>query len=123
MWHNVQIGQKQFWFFGFTAVFAALAAWVFWGAWSTDFAFVAPDAPLMHSPDSLSDWWRNWRSSGKFVPGDLLWNAGSPYLWKELSYALAMYCSGLSVAYFLRGRGLSFLASYGAGLLLGFCGY
>ena len=114
---------KHLWFLGFTAVFAALAAFVFWGTWSMDYVFVAPDAPMMHSPDWLSDWWRNWRSSGKFVPGDLLWNIGSPYFWKELSYALAMYSSALALAYFLRGRGLSYLASYSAGLFLGFCGY
>ena len=114
---------KHYWFLGFTAVFAALAGFVFWGTWSLDFAFVAPDAPLMHSPDWLSDWWRNWRSSGKFAPGDVLWNIGSPYFWKELSYALAMYSSALALAYFLRGRGLSYLASYGAGLFLGFSGY
>ena len=52
-----------------------------------------------------------------------MWNSGSPYFWKELSYALAMYSSALALAYFLRGRGLSYLASYGAGLFLGFCGY
>ena len=114
---------KHYWFLGFTAVFAALAGFVFWGTWSLDFAFVAPDAPMMHSPDWLSEWWRNWRSSGKFIPGELLWNIGSPYFWKELSYALAMYSSALALAYFLRGRGLSNLASYGAGLFLGFCGY
>ena len=123
MRNGFQIGQKQIWFLGFTAVFAALAGFVFWGSWSLDFVFVAPDAPMMHSPDWLSDWWRNWRSSGKFIPGELLWNIGSPYFWKELSYALAMYSSALALAYFLRGRGLSYLASYGAGLFLGFCGY
>ena len=115
--------EKHYWFLGFTAVFAALAGFVFWGTWSTDFAFVAPDAPMMHSPDWLLDWWRNWRSNGNFIPGELLWHIGSPYLWKELSYALAMYSSALALAYFLRGRGLSYLACYGAGLFLGFSGY
>ena len=119
----MKINEKCLWFLGFTAVFATLAGFVFWGTWSLDFAFVAPDAPMMHPPDWLSDWWRNWRSSGKFIPGELLWNIGSPYFWKELSYALAMYSSALALAYFLRGRGLSYLASYGAGLCLGFCGY
>ena len=114
---------KYYWFFGFTAVFAVLVGFVFWGTWSTDFVFVAPDAPMMHSPDWLLDWFRNWRRSGNFIPGELLWNIGSPYFWKELSYALAMYSSALALAYFLRGRGLSYLACYGAGLFLGFSGY
>ena len=28
--------EKHFWFLGFTAVFAVLVGFVFWGTWSTD---------------------------------------------------------------------------------------
>ena len=119
----LKLGPKQGWFLGFTAVFALLAGYLFWGTWSTDFTFVQPDAPLMFSPHWASDWWRVWRTNGRFIPNDLLPFVGSPYFWQELVYALALYCSGLGLAYFLRGRGLPRLACYGAGLLLAFCGY
>ena len=69
--------EKHLWFLGFTAVFAALATFVFWGTWSLDFAFVAPDAPMMHSPDWLSDWWRNWRSGSRDAPSGLSRSGGS----------------------------------------------
>lgn len=116
------------WFAAFTAVFAVLAAFVFWGTWSPDVAPVMPDDAIVHST-AWADAWnaavRKFLSSGKFIPSDLLWNGllVSPYFCQELKYAVALYCAGLGLAYFLRGRGLSRLASYGAGLLLAFCGY
>ena len=113
--------EKHFWFLGFTAVFAALAGFVFWGTWSTDFAPVMPDSPIIYSPDYFVNWCRGWMQDGKFVPNDICRIA--PYFFQELNYAIPMYVSGLALAYFLRGRGLSYLASYGAGLFLGFCGY
>ena len=119
----MRLKSKHIWFLAFTAAFAVLAGFVFWGTWSLDYAPVMPDAPLTFSPDWLSDWWRSWLREGSFVPTDILFHLGSPYLWQEMSYALSMYASGLAVAYFLRGRGLTHLASYGAGLLLAFCGY
>ncbi len=61
--------------------------------------------------------------TGKFNPYELKYFLGSPYLWQELQYVLGGYCSALGLAYYLRGRGVSRAASYGAGLLLGFCGY
>ena len=115
-------------FAAFTAAFAALAAFVFWGTWSLDVAPVMPDDTIVH-PMAYADYWakslRKFFSSGKFVPSDVLWDGllVSPYFCQELKYAVALYCAGLGLAYFLRGRGLSPLASYGAGLLLAFCGY
>ena len=114
---------KHYWFLGFTAVFAALAGFVFWGTWSTDFAPVMPDSPIIYSPEHLANWCRECWQSGRFMPSDIHRFLGSPYFLQELNYAIPMYVSGLALAYFLRGRGLSYLASYGAGLFLGFSGY
>ena len=119
---------KWLWFLGFSAVFAALAGFVFWGTWSLDFAPVMPDDAGL-SPQTygevLSAWWRGCLSTGMVQPTDLLWSGllGSPYFCKELKYAFALYLSAVGLAWFLRGRGLSRLAGYGAGLLLAFCGY
>ena len=117
----IAISQNQFWFCGFTAVCAILSGFVFWGTWSMDFAPVMPDCPIVHSSDYFINWCREWVRTGKCVPNDI--GRLAPYFFQELNYAIPMYISGLAVAYFLRGRGLSYLACYGAGLLLGFCGY
>ena len=114
---------KHYWFWGFTAVFAALAGFVFWGTWSTDFAPVMPDCPFVHGPGYAAGVFRGMFESGKAVPADIYRFLGSPYFWQELQYALALYCAALGMAYYCRGRGLSRLASYGAGLLLAFSGY
>ncbi len=114
---------KHYWFLGFTAVFAALAGFVFWGTWSTDFAPVMPDCPFVYGPGYAAGVFRGMFESGKFVPADIYRFLGSPYFWQELQYALALYCAALGMAYYCRGRGLSRLASYGAGLLLAFSGY
>ena len=119
----MKLNEKWGWFLGFTAVFAALAGFVFWGTWSTDFAPVMPDSPIIYSPEHLANWCRECWQSGRFMPSDIHRFLGSPYFWQELNYAIPMYVSGLALAYFLRGRGLSYLASYGAGLFLGFSGY
>lgn len=119
----MRLKEKHVWFLAFTAVYAALAGFVFWGTWSPDFAPVMPDCPTQYSPHWFTEWWNNWRLCGKFVPGDLKIFLGSPYYWQELQYAIAVYCAALGMMYFLRGRGLSRLASYGGGLLLAFSGY
>ena len=119
----MKLNEKWGWFLGFTAVFVALAGFVFWGTWSLDFAPVMPDSPIIYSPEHLANWCRECWQSGRFMPSDIHRFLGSPYFWQELNYAIPMYVSGLALAYFLRGRGLSYLASYGAGLFLGFCGY
>lgn len=83
-----------------------------------------PDA-RMTFPETgyLADFLRGWVKNGKFVPWDVTSFLGSPYLWQELQYALAAYFSALGLVYYLRGRGVARLPSYGAGLFLGFCGY
>ena len=119
----MKLNEKWGWFLGFTAVFAALATFVFWGTWSSNFAFVQPDSQILFPKTWLGDFWRGWRTTGSFVPGDLQMILGEPGWRRELFYALGAYFAGLAMMYFLRGRGLSRLASYGAGLLLAFCGY
>ena len=119
----MKLNEKWGWFLGFTAVFAALATFVFWGTWSSNFVFVQPDSQILFPKTWLGDFWRGWRTTGSFVPGDLQMILGEPGWRRELFYALGAYFSGLAMMYFLRGRGLSRLASYGAGLLLAFCGY
>ena len=124
----MKVKEQHLWFLGFTAVFAALAGFVFGGTWSLDVAPVMPDDMIVH-PMAYADCWakslRKFLSSGKFIPSDILWDGllFSPYFCQELKYAFSLYCAGLGLAYFLRGRGLSPLASCGAGLLLAFCGY
>ena len=113
-------------FAAFTAVFAVCAVWLFWGTWSPDFVPVMPDCGWNYPnafSEHLANWWRGWVAGGNFVPDDLKAFLGSPWLWSELQYALALYCAALGLAYFLSGRGLPPLAAYGAGLLLAFCGY
>lgn len=116
-----------YWWGAFTAAFAVLAAYVFWGTWSTSVAPVMPDCPVVHPLDygvRVSHWFDGWLQSGRFVPfSDLPVLLVSPYVWQELQYAVGAYLAGCGMAYLLLGRGLSPLASWGAGLLLGFSGY
>ena len=119
----MKLNDKWGWFLGFTAVFAVLAAFVFWGTWSPDFAPVMPDHPTTYSPYWLTEWGQGWLKGGMFVPGDLFSCIGGPYVALELKYVLSVFFAALGVAYFCRGRGLSHLASYGAALLLAFSGY
>lgn len=124
----MRISPKWGWLLGFSAVFAALVAFVFWGCWATGVTFVAPDDPisfLTAYDDIVARWWNGFVATGRMQPTDILWSGllGSPLFCRELKYAVAIYCAALGMAYFLRGRGLSWLASYGAGLLLAFCGY
>ena len=117
--------QKFGWFFAFTAVFAAAAIWLFWGTWSCDVVPVMPDCQT-----NFRDWtsviegfWRSFIATGKFVPDDLKILFASPWVWVELQYVFAAYMAALGLAFFLRGKGLTALASYGAGLFLAFSGY
>lgn len=124
----MRISPKWGWFLAFTAVFAVLAGYVFWGCWATSVAFVSPDdgvSFLTSYGDILTQWWNGFLTSGRIEPTDVLWSGllGSPLFCRELKYAAAVYCAALGMAYFLRGRGLSLLAAYGAGLLLAFSGY
>ena len=115
--------EKHFWFLGFTAVFAALAGFVFWGTWSLDFAPVMPDCPFVHGLGYAAGIFRGMFESGRFNPIEVYRFLGSPYFWQELQYVLGLYGAALGVAYYCRGRGLSHLAAYGAGLFLAFSGY
>ena len=119
----MKLNERWSWFAGFTAVFAALAAYVFWGTWSLDVVPVMPDATTTYPADHVARSLRGLLESGRFIPFDLVNFLGSPYFWQELKFVLALYLAALGVVYYCRGRGLSYLASYGAGLLLGFCGY
>lgn len=110
------------WFAVFTAVFAVLAAFVFWGTWSTNFAPVMPDCRIVHPQDVLWEWWCAFLDTGRISPPDLF-KVGSPYFWQEAQYAISFYVTGLGLAYFLRGRGVSRPVAFAAGLLLAFCGY
>ena len=120
----MQDKQKYKWFFAFTAVFAALAGFVFWGTWSTWACPVMPDAPITFPQGSAAGRFvRTWMANGKFIPGDIRHFLGSPYLWQEMQYVLGTFFSALGLAYYLRGRGLSRIAACGGGLFLAFCGY
>ena len=120
----MRLKPAQAYFLAFTALFAVLAGFVFWGTWSLSACPVMPDAQMVFNESGyVADFLRDRIASGKFVPWDLTAFVGSPYLWQELQYALAAYFAALGLVYYLRGRGLSRLSSYGAGLFLGFCGY
>ena len=119
----MRVRPKQAWFLAFTAVFAVLAGIVFWGTWSLDFVPVMPDTSTTYAADQVSRNWSALIENCRFIPFDLVGLAGSPYFWQELKFVLALYLAALGVFYLCRGRGLSRPASYGAGLLLAFCGY
>ncbi|MBQ3288108.1 MAG: hypothetical protein IJH50_01695 [Kiritimatiellae bacterium] len=118
-----RISDRTGWFLAFSAVFAALVGYVFWGTWSPDMAPVMPDAWTTYPATLLADQLRGFWESGRFIPDDLKVFLGGPWVWQELQYAFAIYFAALGVVYYCRGRGLSRPASYGAALLLAFSGY
>lgn len=119
----MRIAPRLAWFLGFSAVFAALVAYVFWGTWSPDAAPVMPDSSTTYAPSYMADFLRGIWESGRLIPDDLKVLVGGPWVWQELQYAFALYFAALGAVYYCRGRGLSRPASYGAGLLLAFSGY
>ena len=120
----MRIRQKHICFLSFIAVFAALVSFVFWGTWSTWACPVMPDSPMTFPEGSAaSRFVRSWIENGKFIPYDIRHFLGSPYFWQEMQYVLGVFFSASGLAYYLLGRGLSRIASYGAGLFLAFCGY
>lgn len=120
----MRLKTRHFYFLAFTAIFAVLAGFVFWGTWGLSVCPVMPDARMTFPEQGyVASVLREWIKNGKFVPWDITAFLGSPYLWQEMQYALAVYFSALALAYYLKGRGLSLLSCYGAGLFLGFCGY
>jgi len=118
----MRIGPRAAWTVAFAAVFAALAAFVFWGAWSPDFAPVMPDCAITHPRDHVARWFADFLHTGKFSPVDLL-RFPDPYLVQELQYAVCLFLAALGMAWLCRSRGLSRLAGFSAGLLLAFSGY
>ena len=120
----MRLRPKYAWFLAFTAAFAVLAGFVFWGTWSLDACPVMPDSPMTFPVGgTLGEFLRRWVETGLFMPYDIKHFIGSPYFWQELQYVLGVYFAGLGLAYFLRGRGVSLPVSFAAGLLLSFCGY
>ncbi len=119
----MRISPKWGWFAAFTAVYAVFAAFVFWGTWALDMAPVMPDCPTAYPVHWFKSAVASWLGDGKFAPAEAISWIGSPYIWNEFRYAFAAYMAALGLAYFLRGRGLDRASSYGAGLLLAFCGY
>ena len=66
----------------FSLVFAVLAAYVFWGTWSTSVAPVMPDCPTVHPLDygtRIDRWFSGWLQNGRFIPNDLSVFLISPY--------------------------------------------
>jgi hypothetical protein len=104
-------------------LFAALAGFVFWGTWSPDVTPVMPDAEMSYPADRVYRCLRYAFESGRFQPFDIFNLLVDPYRLQELRYVVSLYLAALGMVYFCRGRSLGRLASYGAGLLLGFCGY
>jgi hypothetical protein len=97
--------------------------YVFWGVWALDVTFVQPDNATIYASDFFSRKWCEFAQGSGLVPWECLKLLGGPYVWQELQYALAMYLAMLGVAYYLRGRGLSFPVCYGAGAAYGLMGY
>ena len=124
---RLPVTPRTAWFLAFSAVFASLAAYVFWGAWSPGVTPVMPDCLTVHPVGyfaALSQYFsdaclKNWQ----FIPDDLLLFFGTPYFRQELQFAFAAYFAALGLVYYCRGRGLCRQASYSAAILLAFSGY
>ena len=72
--------EKHFWFLGFTAVFAVLVGFVYWGTWSTNFAPMMPECQNIYSPGYAMGTLRGMIMSGKFVTDDNCKFLGSTYI-------------------------------------------
>ena len=111
-------------FFAFTLLYAVCLALIFGGTWSFDVAAVQPDAGSAFAIDQVSCSWRDLLSGAStFIPFDVTGLIGSPYFWQELRYAVAAWLAALGVVYYLRGRGLPWLAAYAGGGAYGLAGY
>lgn len=107
----------------FTGVYALALAAIFWGAWSLDKVPVAPDCHTTFPVDDAARWLRDVWSGKDVIPSDLMHVVGGMYVWMELQFALAAWLAALGVAFYLRGRRLSLVASYGGGAAFGLMGY
>lgn len=110
-------------FLVFTGVYAVALAAIFWGTWSLDFAPVSPDCATTYAVNDASAWLASVWAGKDFVPSDLMHVIGGMYFWQELQFALAAWLAALGLAFYLRGRGLSLVASYGGGAAFGLMGY
>ena len=110
-------------FLVFTGVYALALLAIFWGAWSLDKVPVAPDCATTFAVDDAATWFREVLDGKDFVPSDLMHVIGGMYVWVELQFALAAWLAALGVAFYLRGRGLSHVASFGGGAAFGLMGY
>ena len=110
-------------FLMYSAVYAALAAFIWWGAWPLDRTVIQPDHGNVFPPDRALRFLRDVLAGAPLVPFDLHWFLGSPYWWAELEYAVPCWLAGLAVRFHLRGRGLGNLPGYGAGLSFALSGY
>lgn len=110
-------------FLAFTGLYALCMAFVFWGTWAFDKAPVGPDAPTCYPVDEAARWLREVLAGGKFTPFELRHAVGGMYFWQELQYAMAGWLASLGLVFYLRGRRLSLLASYGGGAAFGLMGY
>ncbi len=107
----------------FTGVYALALTLIFWGAWSLDKVPIAPDCGTTFVVDEAAAWVRHVLSGADFIPSDLMHVVGGMYFWVELQFALAAWLAALGVAFYLRGRGLSYVACYGGGAAFGLMGY
>lgn len=107
----------------FTGVYALALLAIFWGAWSLDKVPVAPDCATTFAVNDAAAWFRDVLGGKDFVPSDLMHVLGGMYFWVELQFALAAWLAALGVAFYLRGRGLSLVASFGGGAAFGLMGY
>lgn len=107
----------------FTGVYALALGAIFWGTWSLDLAPVAPDCPSTYAVNDASAWLTSVLRGRDFIPSDLMHVVGGMYFWQELQFALAAWLAALGVAFYLRGRNLSHVASYGGGAAFGLMGY
>lgn len=110
-------------FLAFSAFFWAVMVWMFWGAWSPDAAFVQPDQTIHYPVNEAARFFSELAAGGRFIPTDLFHVLGGMALYQEFAYALAAYLAALAMAFYLRGRGLSPLAQYGAGAAYALMGY
>ena len=107
----------------FTAFFSVCMACVFWGTWSLDLAPIEPDHAVAYSANFIAEYFGAFRRGAAFVPFDLRYLLGGPYVWQELQYAVALYMGAMAMAYYLRGRGVSLFARYAAAAAYGLAGY
>ncbi|MBQ3098076.1 MAG: hypothetical protein IJC66_07960, partial [Kiritimatiellae bacterium] len=69
---------RWMWFCGFSALFAGAMAYVFWGAWSPDVAFIQPDCGITYPADFMARKWREFCGGGSLVPWELHKLLGGP---------------------------------------------